>query len=208
MGPASASVTGSDPRLRDALVLAWCVLWVVVGVWVGIEIWSLTRLSASVRQSGEAVAQAGRALESFSSLPVVGSTAGSVGTEVRRSGESIVAQSGGARAGVARVAVLLGLTTAVVPATPVVGVYLPRRLRERHEAREAQALLAGPDAADADVYLALRAVARVPYAELARVVPHPAAALRAGNYRALADAELARLGLRRATAASTPRPPA
>jgi hypothetical protein len=60
-------------------------------------------------------------------------------------------------------------------------------------------MLAGPEAADADVYLAMRAVARLPYAELARTVPHPAAALRAGNYRPLADAELARLGLRRRT---------
>jgi len=97
---------------------------------------------------------------------------------------------------VRRSAVAAGLGIAVLPAVLVLVLYLPARLRWRRDVRAIAAAL--PASAPAfEEYLARRAVAALSWEELRAVTPDPWGAIGGGDHRALADAELARLGLRR-----------
>jgi hypothetical protein len=92
-----------------------------------------------------------------------------------------------------QLALWLGILVAAVPIAALLVTWLPRRVAWAREAGAASRLrLAG---ADLELF-ALRAVANRPLRQLHRVTPDPAAALRAGDYEALADLELRSLGLR------------
>jgi hypothetical protein len=91
---------------------------------------------------------------------------------------------------------LLGLAIAVIPATPVLGFYLPLRLRRAREAQAVADHLAdrGLDASLGEL-LARRAIHTLPYHVLQAVSADPVEDLRAGRFDRLAQAELRRLGL-------------
>ena len=89
-----------------------------------------------------------------------------------------------------------GLAVGLLPAAIVLLLYLPVRLRWRRDVAAVAAALPGAAGDPAlDVYLARRAVASLPWDGLRAVAPDPWGAVERGDCRALADAELARLGL-------------
>ena len=116
--------------LFNGLVATWCALWLVVGGWTGYELWQLSDIGPTIADSGRALDSAGTALESLGSVPVVGDSTAEIGTEVRANAGDIVADADDAAASIRRLAVLLGLTIALVPSVPVLAAHalLQRRL--------------------------------------------------------------------------------
>jgi hypothetical protein len=123
-----------------------------------------------------------------------------------RSADSATSLAGAADAqieSVLHVATLLGVLTALLPILFVTAIHLARRLRWARRAREA-GRLAGTRGGDR--VLALRALTSSPPDRLFAVHADPAAAWQGQDpaaVRALADLELARLGLDRPTATPT-----
>ncbi len=182
--------------VRDALTAFWLLLWLVVGVLIGIQVWSLSSVSSTARSSARAVDDAGRALQGLSGLPLVGQQTAEVGNQMRAAAHDVRVSAAQTRTDVRRLSVLLGFSVALVPATPLIALYLPGRWARRRRLREIEAALKqhGLDPR-LEAYLAHRAVHELGYADLSAVSSDPVADLREGRHRALAEAELARLGL-------------
>lgn len=187
----------------DALVGVWCAFWIVLGVWVGVQMWQVSRLTDTVANSGRTLHQAGEALSSFAGLPVVGQQSATLGGQVSHNADDIVNGAYAAKGSMRRLAVLLGTAIALVPLAPVAGFYLPLRRRARADATHVRRLLDGEDPDVVDALLAQRALMHLPYATLLSFSATPAADLRDHRYAALADAELAHLGLRRRAETAT-----
>ena len=100
------------------------------------------------------------------------------------------------------------LAVALVPSLPLVIGYLPPRLgRAREAAALRRLLIEGAGNPALERFLAQRAVEHLSYRELRRVSATPWRDVEDGRYSSLADAELARLGLRRPRpAVRAPRP--
>lgn len=111
----------------SGVIATWCALWLVVGIWTGHELWQLSELGATVAGSGRALDSAGSALESLASAPVVGDRTAELGAEVRANATDIVRGAGEARGSMRRLSVLLGLTVALVPSTPVLALHVAVR---------------------------------------------------------------------------------
>jgi hypothetical protein len=109
------------------LVATWVALWLVVGAWVGYEVWQLSDLGATVAESGRALDAAGSGLQSLGDVPVVGDQTSQVGDQVRANADDIVAAAREAQSGARRLSVLLGLAVALVPSVPVLAVHLALR---------------------------------------------------------------------------------
>lgn len=188
-------------RALDGLAVFWVVLWLVVGVWTGATMWQLSHLGDTVADSGRALDDAGRAVEAVADVPLVGDQASELAARVRATASDVQTQGEESRDAVRRLSVLLGLSVAVIPTTPLLGVYAPLRLaRARDAAAVRRALDSGAPGLDA--HLATRAVRHLPLPRLLAVTDDPVRDLRDRRFRALADAELRRLGLGR------PAPPA
>lgn len=191
----------STIRRLDGLVLLWVVLWLVIGGWAGYTMWQVSQVGETVVTSGQAIGSTGDALESLGDVPVVGDRTAELGSEVVAAADDIVRRGHEVQSQLRQLSVLLGLAIVVLPATPVLGLYLPMRNARQRDIAEVQRLLSGSsDGALADRYLAERAVRRLTFTALQRIDPDPWGALAEGRTRSLADAELQRLGLRRGRA--------
>lgn len=186
-------------RARDALVVFWSVFCLAVGAWVGYELWQLARLGTSLADAGRGLDQAGRALQELRDIPLVGDTPGAIGDEVRTAARDAVVRGTDAAGSTRRLAVLLGLVTALVPLVPVLWWYLPARRALSRDLAQVRRMLSDAEPREVDGYLAERALHRLPYERLRSATPQPWVDFAAGRHRGLADAELRRLGL--------PRPP-
>ena len=92
-----------------------------------------------------------------------------------------------------------GLGVGILPAALVLLVYLLARLRWRRQVGAIAAALPGAAHDPAfEQYLARRAADALPWDHLRAITPDPWGDIGRGECRALADAELERLGLRRA----------
>jgi len=184
-------------RLLDGLVAFWLVLWLVVGAWSGYTIWQVSALGDTVSNSGAALHSAGEALQSVGDLPLVGERPGELGDEVVGTATEITARGQEIKSDLRRLSLLLGLSIVLMPTTPVLGLYLPLRLARRREIQELRRALArhGRDPAF-DRYLAERAVHVLPYSTVRGISADPWDDIAHGRAQRLADAELARLGLR------------
>lgn len=198
MHSATRLLSARAVRRLDIGVVVWVVAWIVVGGLVWHDIGTQAQLASDVIKVGSAVKDTGSALGVVGGLPLVGGQIagfakriGDVGSEVERSGRS-------SRDSVNQLAVTLGLALAVLPAALVLLLYLPLRWGWRREVQAvASALAARPAGAALEQFLARRAIEALSWDELLVVTPDPWAAVDRGEYRALADAELTRLGLRR-----------
>lgn len=193
------SIRAADPstlRLLDSLVVFWVVLWVLMGGWSGFTIWQISDLGETVTTSGDALNSAGTAMESVGSLPVVGERAAELGGEVVVAAADISARGQEITSQLRQLALLLGLSIALMPTTPVAGLYLPLRLDRRREVAELRRLLEfhGRDPV-VDRYLAERALRSMSFADIRAISPDPWADLAQGRVEALAEAELSRVGL-------------
>jgi len=185
-------------RWIDIGVAVWIVVWAALGVLIWHDVRAQSQLSGNVIKIGTAVKETGEALGVVGGLPLVGGRIGEfasgieqVGTEVETSGED-------SRAGVVRAGVIAGLCVGVFPAALALFLYVPVRVRWRRDVTAVAQALPGTVGNPAfEHYLARRAIDTLPWNRLCTITADPWAAVAAGDYRALADAELARLGLSR-----------
>jgi hypothetical protein len=183
--------------LSDLSVLAWAVLW----VWLARKIYDATMLLAEPGRRLEGAGSVFRgkmngAGDAVDNLPFMQNrladplrNVAGVGTSIEDAGRELVDA-------VSRLALALGLVTAIVPIALVTCLWLFVRGRFVLRAAAAQRLI--DEDADLDLF-ALRAMARQPMRKLARVTPDPAGAWRRGDtakIRELALLELRDSGLR------------
>jgi hypothetical protein len=186
---------------RDALV----ILTLIVLAWVGLKVHDtvdkLAVLGSGVHDSGAAV-QSGfdSAADAADGIPVVG---GQVADALRGAGEGTggkVAQAGSdGEERVHDLANLLGFLMFAIPATILLVLTLPGRIRQIRELNAADRLL-DVSTEDRRRLVAMRAAFSLPATELARHTRDPIGDLAAGHYDALIDAAYDEAGLVRRAA--------
>lgn len=185
-------------RLVDGALALWVAFWLVVGGGTAVSVWQLSEIGSTLTQSGQALDSAGEGLQRLGDVPLVGDRTEQLGNEVRATAVEVAERGQETRAGLRRLSILLGLAVALIPSAPVLGLYLPRRLARRRAAREvARQLRSRPGDPALDRYLATQALATLPLSRLLQYSDDPGGDLTDGRARALADAQLAHLGLRR-----------
>jgi hypothetical protein len=190
--------SGRALRALDTAVIAWTVIWIAMGVWVGIEVHGLASLSDTVAQAGTALDRTGETLGTIDRIPLVGGQVGPVASAVSEAGKSATASGISSRGDVERLSVLLGIVVGLVPTVPLLTLYIPARVLRR---REQSAIIEGvrkfgDDAAFTE-FLARRAAERLPYQALRSVSENPWRDLEEGRHLRLAELELRRLDVRR-----------
>ncbi len=194
----SRFVSAGSVRWTDIGVAVWIAVWVVLGVLVWHEIGAQAQLADDVIKVGGAVQDTGKALGAVGGLPLVGGQIGGFADGIRTVGADVQSSGQNSLAAIHRTAVAAGLGAGILPAALVLLLYLPARLRWRRDVRAVAAGLRGAAGDPAfEQYLARRAVDALSWEDLRAMTADPWAALAAGETRALADAELERLGLRR-----------
>jgi hypothetical protein len=183
-------------RLLDVLLVVYVVVWAVLGVLIAADIRRQADLSDHVTRIGEALSDIGESLDVLGGLPLVGGDVGEVTGRVVEAGESVQQSGRDSRQSLERMGVLVGVAFAAVPLMLVLPLYVPLRLAWRREVRAVAGALVDAHP-DLDRLLARRALATMSYERLLALGADPWASPDAGDVRALADAELDRLGLRR-----------
>jgi hypothetical protein len=185
-------------RWLDAGVGVWIVVWIILGVVIWSDIRAQTQLSTDVIKVGTAVKDTGQALGVVGGLPLVGGRIGEFADEIETMGAEVEASGEDSKAGIERIAVIAGFAVGVLPAALVLLLYVPARVRwKRYVESIAAALPGGAGDPALEQYLARRAADALSWDELRAISRDPWGDIARGEYRALADAELDRLGLRR-----------
>jgi hypothetical protein len=169
----------------DVALVGWTCALLGVGVAATREVRGLGELGDTVILASGALRQTADLVDELSGLPFVGAEADRLADRVRRTARSANRQAAASKVHVRRLAVLLGAALVLVPVMPL-AVYVPLRVAWLREGRRIRRALRRDDGR-LDAWLARRALLLVPPERL----PAPA------DERALADAELARLGFRR-----------
>lgn len=185
-------------RRIDVGVVIWVVAWIVLGVLLWSDLRAQAQLTEDVVKVGAAVRSTGEALGVVGGLPLLGDGIGDFADRIESAGAEVEASAQESRNGIQRAAVIAGLAVGLLPAALVLLLYLPARIRwKRYTEAIATALPGAANDPAFDQYLARRAVDALPWDTLHSITPDPWGAIRRGECRALADAELQRLGLRR-----------
>jgi hypothetical protein len=185
-------------RRLDVVVAVWIVVWVVLAVLVWRDIGAQARLANDVIKVGTAVKDTGKALGVVGGLPLVGGEIGDFAARIESVGAEVEGGGRSSRDAVSRTAVAAGLGIGLLPAALLLTLYLPARMRWRRDVREvADALERSSGDPAFEQFLARRAVAALTWDEARAVTSDPWSAIERGDVRALADAELLRLGLSR-----------
>jgi hypothetical protein len=184
------------PRRRyagDALVLAWVLVWALAGYTAGRALDQVSEVTRSAESAGAAVVRTGESIRDVD-VPVVGAAFKEAGDSVIDAGQAAQEQARDSGSSVRKASILLGLAVWLVPSLPLLFSYGPARVTRGRDTRALRLLvLDHPNDPDLDRLLATRALARLPYRRL-RAMGAPWAE---GDNRALADAELAREGVKR-----------
>ena len=178
----------------DAALAAWVLLW----LWLGRVV---HRAAEQLGVPGRELEEAGTGLagglagaaERAGSVPGLGGGLRAPLDAAAGAGDALARAGSAQQDAVGTLALVLGLVVGGLPVAWALVRWLPGRLRWSREAAAASRLRGDVD------LLALRAAARAPLSELARLGPDPVTRWRAGNAdagRALAAVELRRLGLR------------
>ena len=182
---------------RDALTLLTLFVlgWLAIKVHNAVD--ELAVLGTGVRDGGNAVQNGfGAAADAVSDLPVVG---GEVGDALRDAGEGTggeVADAG--RAGEERVhdlANLLGVLFFAIPASILLLLTVPGRVRQIRELNAATSLLADPTSEERRRLIAMRAAFSLPARDLIRHTKDPLGDLETGRYDGLVTAAFEAEGL-------------
>lgn len=185
-------------RLVDGALALWVAFWLVVGGGTAVSVWQLSEVGSTLTQSGQALDTAGEGLQRLGDVPLVGDRTEQLGNEVRATAVEVAERGQETRSNLRRLSILLGLAVALIPSAPVVAFYVPRRLARRRAARDvARRLRTRPGDPALDRYLAAQALTTLPLSRLLQYADDPCGELTDGRARALADAELEHLGLRR-----------
>ncbi len=181
----------------DLLFVAWLVLW----VWAGTAVHDGTmELAAPARQTDSAATSMAENLrdagERLGGAPLVGDELAVPFDRAAEASDGLASAGRDTVDAVERLALLLGVSVALIPILIVSAIHLPRRWRFVREATAGARFIDAQE--DLDLF-ALRALAHQPMRVLARVSDDPAGAWRARDpevVRALAELELADVGLR------------
>ena len=181
----------------DLLLVVWVLVWVWLGTAVHEAVSALGGVGALVTDSGVSMAgDLGEAAERAAAVPLVGDQLRSPLDSAAGAARTLAEAGRTQQEAVAQMALLLGLTTTLVPVAVVALLWLPRRVTFARRAHAAQHHL---DAAEDLELLALRAMAGQPLHRLAKVSDDPVGAWRRGDalvVHRLADLELHDVGLR------------
>ncbi len=198
MGGDTQLLSARAVRRLDVGTVIWVVVWVALGVLMWQDIDGQTQLAGDVVKVGEAVQNTGQALGVVGGLPLVGGSIGEFAGKIEALGKEVTVSGQTSQDGIHRVALIAGLAVGILPAALALFLYLPVRMRwRRHVKAVADALPQAAGDPAFEHYLARRAVDALTWDELRAVSGDPWKAMANGDYRALADAELARLGLSR-----------
>ena len=173
--------------LIDAALVGWLIAWILIGLEVGREMRGLSNLSRTVVLAGGAIEQTGDLLEGLGRIPFVGGEVEELAGRIRATGRSARANARESRESIDDLSVLLAVSIALIPTLPLGAIYVPVRVRWTRDRRAVRRALAR-GAPGLDPLLADRARQTLPVGRLLEL---------GGDTRALADAELERLGLRR-----------
>ncbi len=183
--------------VADLTFVVWLVLW----VWIGLAVHDGTlelagpgrQTDASASAMAEQLRDAGGRL---GEAPLVGDELAVPFDKAAEASDGIAAAGRDTVRAVERLALLLGLSVALIPILIVSAIHLPLRWRFIREATAGAKFIDAQE--DLDLF-ALRALANQPMRVLARVSDDPAGAWRARDpdvVRQLAALELADVGLR------------
>lgn len=179
--------------VSDAAVGGWILLWILIGTRLHAAVEALGEPGESLERAGEQFAvSVGAAGNEVGDLPLVGEALEGPFASVARAGEVVESAGVAQQEAVHALALWLGVLLPLIAIGYVLFRYAPERFRWTREATAA-ARFRG-DADDLALF-ALRAVANRPLHELRRAVRDPADALARRDYNALAELELASLGL-------------
>lgn len=182
----------------DVLAAVWIAAWIFVGVALAREVRELTELSTTLEQAAGAIEQTGAGLRQVADIPFIGGQIGAVAERVEETGARTRRSAVETRDSVESLSFALGAVAAVLPSVLLLALYLPMRvLWHREAAAVRRALRRDPASSGLQEFLARRAAATLPYHELKRISENPWRDLQEERYERLADAELARLGVRR-----------
>jgi hypothetical protein len=183
-------------HVLDAAAVIWVAAWIVLALLVGREVRNLRELSDTVVLAGVAVEDTGDLLTTLEGVPFVGGRVGAAAAQVREAGRSAVVSGRDSRDSTENLSVLLALSIGLIPTLPLLGLYAPLRLAWTRESRTVKhALRTNPNDPLLREFLARRALATLSYQELLAVSANPYRDIVEGHFDALADQELARLGL-------------
>lgn len=183
--------------LADLLFVAWLVLW----VWIGMAVYDGTlELAGPARQTDSAATSMAEQFRDAGSAlgeaPLVGDELAVPFDKAADASDGLAAAGRDTVEAVERLALLLGLSVALIPILIVSAIHLPLRWRFIREATAGAKFIDAQQ--DLDLF-ALRALANQPMRVLAKVSDDPAGAWRARDpdvIRRLAVLELADVGLR------------
>src|SRR3954466_1457829 len=196
----------ADDRGRAVAKDALVILTLIVLAWLGLKVHDtvdkLAVLGTGVHDSGQVVQDGfSRAADAADGIPVVG---GDVANALRDAGEGTggnVAQAGAdGEERVHDLANLLGFLMFAVPASILLVLTVPGRIRQIRELNATHRLL-DVSTEDRRRLVAMRAAFSLPATELARHTRDPIGALAAGHYDPLIDAAYDQAGLVRRMAA-------
>jgi hypothetical protein len=195
----------ADDRGRAVAKDALVILTLIVLAWLGLKVHDtvdkLAVLGTGVHDSGQVVQDGfDRAADAVDGVPVVG---GDLGGALRDAGEGTggnVAQAGSdGEERVHELANLLGFLMFAVPASILLVLTVPGRIRQIRELNATDRLL-DISTEDRRRLVAMRAAFSLPASELARHTRDPIGDLAAGHYEPLIDAAYDEAGLRRRAA--------
>jgi hypothetical protein len=183
-------------HVLDLALGVWVLVWIGLGVAIGVQLSNLTDLSHTAIVDGRAVESVGRSFELLGNVPLVGGSLAGVAHQVQAAGASAVNGGVSSQSSIHALSILLAIAVALLPSVPVFGFYLPIRLDLRREANALQeaVTLHGADPAF-QAFLARRAVDSLGYHRLRHVAAVPWAEPSAASTAELAAAELKRLGI-------------
>jgi hypothetical protein len=188
-------------RLRqlvgDALLLVWILLWIKIGYAVHGATMLLARPGVEITDAGNGLAEKLRDASSVvGDAPFIGDDLQSPFDGAGDAADQIASAGTAQVHAVEQLAHWLGWTVGAIPILILLAVYLPLRWRFIREATAGQRFVNASE--DLDLF-ALRALARQPMHQLARISDDPAGAWRRGDseiVRQLAVLELRDVGLR------------
>ena len=189
--------SGRKVLLLDLAVLAWSVVWILVGVALAEAVGSLTELTGAFRSVGGAVGGVGETLGGVD-VPLLGGALDQAGGAVSDAGRDIVARGEATRDEIERAAYLIGAVVAAIPILTLVLPYAPARAARTDEAAALRRLIRSTDPADVaelERFLAGRALGSIPYRRLAAFTERPWELESDSTRRALAEEELRRLAI-------------
>lgn len=183
------------------------VLWTGASALAG---WETYRLVLTLEVLADSITSTGRTFDRWiqafrhatpAFIPGLSGALSNLATSLQRStGDALVRNGMLAHERIQELAVVLGVTVAVVPILVVTGSYLVWRARDVREMSAAADFVHAAErsgrVAEARAVLAHRAIAMLPFRQLMQASADPVGDLEEGRYDALADAMLRRSGVR------------